>query len=155
MNPTVTDQQPVCGYICVPDALNDRGPFEKYGLLFIQAWINKHMPSKEWDRITRCIIVDWTLQSNYTRNSNIFIQGDVFEYVVWKMSDILSRPQCIKTTRTQAFELYIIRQWLCGIPIYASFFECFVSYFDLVPTRAKPFWTKLIRPHRTQTLGIP
>ena len=27
---------------------------------------------------------------------NFFIQENVFEYVVWKMSAILSRPQCVE-----------------------------------------------------------
>ena len=30
-----------------------------------------------------------------TRNSYIFIQESEFEIVVWKMADILSRPQCV------------------------------------------------------------
>ena len=48
-------------------------------------------------------IVDWTLgilrnklQWNLKRNPYIFIQENAFESVVWKMSAILSRPQCVK-----------------------------------------------------------
>ena len=45
-------------------------------------------------------IVNWTLgnkpQWNFNRNSNIFIQENEFESVVWKMAAILSRPQCVK-----------------------------------------------------------
>ena len=47
-----------------------------------------------------CIIVNWTLrnklQSNCIRNSKIFIQENAFENVIWKMSAILSWPQCVK-----------------------------------------------------------
>ena len=45
-------------------------------------------------------IVNWTfrnkLQWNLNRNSNIFIQENVFENVVWKITAILSWPQCVK-----------------------------------------------------------
>ena len=40
-------------------------------------------------------IVQW----NFNRNWNIFIQENVLENVVWKMSAILSRPQCVNTLR--------------------------------------------------------
>ena len=47
-------------------------------------------------------IVNWTLgnklQWNLNRISNIFIQENEFENVVWKMAAILSRPQCVKLT---------------------------------------------------------
>ena len=36
------------------------------------------------------------LQWNPNRNSYIFNQENAIEYVIWKMSDILSRPQCVK-----------------------------------------------------------
>ena len=42
---------------------------------------------------------NWTLknklQRNLYRNSNIFIQENAFQNVVWKMAAILSRPQCV------------------------------------------------------------
>ena len=44
-------------------------------------------------------IVIWTLRNklqwNLNRNSNIFMQENIFENVVWKMAAILSRPQCV------------------------------------------------------------
>ena len=47
------------------------------------------------------IIVNWTLRNklqwNFSRNSNIFIQENVFENVVWKMAAILSWPQQVET----------------------------------------------------------
>ena len=36
------------------------------------------------------------LQWNFNRNSNIFIQENVLENVVWEMAAILPRPQCVK-----------------------------------------------------------
>ena len=36
------------------------------------------------------------VQWNLNQNSYIFIQENAFEIVVWKMSAILSRPQCVK-----------------------------------------------------------
>ena len=51
-----------------------------------------------------CIIVYWTLvnklQWNSNQNSNICIQENAFENVVWKMSAIVSPPQCLLTTNT-------------------------------------------------------
>ena len=45
-------------------------------------------------------IVIWTrgkkFKGNLNRNLYIFIQENAFENVVWKMSAILSRPQCVK-----------------------------------------------------------
>ena len=44
--------------------------------------------------------VNWTLKNklqwNFSRYSYIFIKDGAFENVVWKMADILSRPQCAK-----------------------------------------------------------
>ena len=48
-------------------------------------------------------IVNWTLWNkdpwNLNRKSNIFIQENAFQNVVWKMAAILSRPQCVNATR--------------------------------------------------------
>ena len=48
-------------------------------------------------------IVDWTLgnklQWNLNPNSDIFIQENATENVVWKMAAILFQPQCINTSR--------------------------------------------------------
>ena len=45
-------------------------------------------------------IVNWThgntLQGNLNRNSNIFMQKNVFENFVWEMSAILSRARCVE-----------------------------------------------------------
>ena len=35
---------------------------------------------------------------SFNRNSNIFIQENAFESVVWEMASILSRPQCVNGT---------------------------------------------------------
>ena len=52
-----------------------------------------HYLNQWWD------IVNWTLRNklqwNFNRNSNIFIQENVFECVVCEMAAILSRPQCV------------------------------------------------------------
>ena len=49
-----------------------------------------------------CIIVNETLinklQSNCIPNSNIFIQENAFENIVWKMSAIMSRPRSANLT---------------------------------------------------------
>ena len=46
---------------------------------------------------------NWTpknkLQWNVNRNSYIFIQENPLENVVWKMAAILSRPQCVNSSR--------------------------------------------------------
>ena len=45
-------------------------------------------------------IVNWThwntFQENLNRNSNIFIQENVFENIVWEISAILSGAQCVE-----------------------------------------------------------
>ena len=49
-------------------------------------------------------IVNWLYRNkflwNLVRNSNIFIQENVFENTVWKMTAILSRPQRVKRLST-------------------------------------------------------
>ena len=35
------------------------------------------------------------VQWNFNRHSNIFIQENAVENVVWKMAAMLSRPQCV------------------------------------------------------------
>ena len=52
-------------------------------------------------RLNQCWpIVNWTrtnkLWWNHNRNSNIFIEENAFQNVVWKMSAVLSRPQYVK-----------------------------------------------------------
>ena len=37
------------------------------------------------------------LQWNFNRYSNIFIQENPFQNVIWKMAAILSQPQCVNT----------------------------------------------------------
>ena len=46
------------------------------------------------------------LQWNFNRNSNIFIQENEFESVVFEMAAILSRPQCVK--ENQAITIVIV-----------------------------------------------
>ena len=57
--------------------------------------VPNHYPNQRWN------IANWTLGNklpwNLNENSNIFIQENAFENVVWKMSAILSRAQCVKT----------------------------------------------------------
>ena len=47
-----------------------------------------------------------TNQWNFNRNYNIFSQENAYEYVVWKMAAILSRPQCVKLYMYTADEFY-------------------------------------------------
>ena len=43
-----------------------------------------------------CKLDPWERNSiKFNQNSCIFIQGNAFENVVWKMTAILSRPQCV------------------------------------------------------------
>ena len=53
---------------------------------------------------SRCQTMIWTnagilirnkLQWNANRNSNFFIEENAFQYVIWKMLAIFSRPQCV------------------------------------------------------------
>ena len=49
---------------------------------------------------SNCSIINWTpnkqLHWKFNRKWNIFIQGNSLENIVWKMSAILSRSQCVK-----------------------------------------------------------
>ena len=58
--------------------------------------------------------VYWTLRNklqwNFNWNSNIFIQENAFESVVWEMAAILSRPQCVKDGR-EVCSLNDIKNW--------------------------------------------
>ena len=55
-----------------------------------------HYLNQRWN------IVNWTLrnklQLNFDRNSNIFIEENTFENVVWELLFISSRPQCVKAS---------------------------------------------------------
>ena len=91
------------------------------------SWIisYKHWLLTHWSRVTHiCInklriigsdnsllpgrrqVIIWTstgtlsigLQWNFNQNLDIFIQENAFEYVVWKMAAILSRPPCVNST---------------------------------------------------------
>ena len=52
-------------------------------------------------------IVNWThrnkLQWNVNRNSYIFIQEKALESVVWEITAIMSRPQCVNKEKCEAF----------------------------------------------------
>ena len=45
------------------------------------------------------------LQRRFNRYSNIFIQENPFQNVVWKMAAILSRPQCVKEQKSNVVVL--------------------------------------------------
>ena len=66
-------------------------------------------------------ILNWTLgnkiQWNLNRYSNIFIQENGFENIVWKMAAILSRPQCINALFNNSCILVCIFSWMT---IYAA-----------------------------------
>ena len=57
-------------------------------------WQHSYYLNQHWH------IIDLTLWNkfkwNFNQNTNIFLQENAFEYVVCKMSVILSQPQCIK-----------------------------------------------------------
>ena len=62
--------------------------------------------------------VKWTIgnknQWNLNRNSNIFIQENAFENIVWKMTAILSRPKCVKKIFVKWWAQWLsasLRQW--------------------------------------------
>ena len=46
-------------------------------------------------------------QWNFNRNSNIFIQENAFENVVWKMAAILSRSQFVNVYNMVHTEIYV------------------------------------------------
>ena len=50
-------------------------------------------------------------QWNLNRNSYIFIQENAFENVVWKMTAILSRPQCLNDKELDRYTLLGIRHF--------------------------------------------
>ena len=61
---------------------------------WLVAWpAPSHYLNQCWD------IVNWTrrnkLQWNFNRNSYLFIQENAFQNVAWKMTAIVSRPQCV------------------------------------------------------------
>ena len=60
-------------------------------------------------------IIKWTLrkiiQLNFNRNSYIFIQENAFVNVVWKMSAILSRPQCVNTGIDWHISIFLTSLW--------------------------------------------
>ena len=53
-------------------------------------YLNQWWSSVNWNLMNK-------LQWNINRNSYIFNQENAFEYVVWKMAAILSRPKCVDT----------------------------------------------------------
>ena len=62
------------------------------------AWsVPSHYLNECWN------IVKWALRnklhSNCYWNSNVFIQENAFENVIWEMSAILSQPQCVNCSR--------------------------------------------------------
>ena len=90
--------------VCGNTILNSFRPRDAY----TRQWTNQHW-FRQWlvawpapsHYLNQCWnILIWIhrnkLQWNINRNSNIFIQDIAFENVVWKMSTILSRPQCVK-----------------------------------------------------------
>ena len=60
-------------------------------------------------------IVIWTL-GKFQSNWNIFIQENSFEYVVWKMAVILSRPQCVNTLQPGQNGWYFAKTFSNTIP---------------------------------------
>ena len=52
-------------------------------------------------------------QWNLNRNLHIFIQKNAFENVVWKMSAILSRPQCVNTSQQpMSYKMWMLSSYI-------------------------------------------
>ena len=64
------------------------------------------------------ILIIGPLGTNFSRNSNIFIEENVIENVVCEMAAILSRPQCIKMKYSKIFRqnVYIY----CGMCMWST-----------------------------------
>ena len=94
-----------------------------------------HYPNQCW------VIVNWTLRNklqwNINRNSDIFIQENVFESVVCETAAILSRPQCVYTLLHGIFCIMIL--FACGFYSYLHTFNIDENE-DVNQT---PFWTGL------------
>ena len=80
------------------------------GILYLlrqSQWVTHHWFRKwlvDWPAPRYCLNQWWNIVNSNLRNklqwtlkqhSNIFIQENAFEYVIWKMAAILSRPQCV------------------------------------------------------------
>ena len=61
-------------------------------------------------------IVNWTLKNtlqwNFNRNSNIFIQENAFESVVCERAAILSRPQCVDICNSNSVKCNSETAWM-------------------------------------------
>ena len=77
---------------------------------YMRQYINRHcfILSAQSHYLNKCWnVVNWTLMdalqwSSY-RNSNLFIQENAFENIVWKISAILSRSQCVKGNKPLSY----------------------------------------------------
>ena len=76
---------------CVWECLENGGPFVSASMCY--SMDQAHI----WTNAGILLIgpLGTRVQWNFNRNSNIFIQENAFENVVWKMVTILSRHQCV------------------------------------------------------------
>ena len=96
----------MCGRIVVLRSLNSSRPSDAYmrqqtrpSLLHIMACrLTGAKPSSE-PMLDYCYLRN-KLQWNLNQDSNIFIQQNAFESVVCETAAILSRPQCVKPSKT-------------------------------------------------------
>ena len=64
-------------------------------------------------------VINWTIRNkphwNLNRNPYIFFQENAFQYCVWKMATILSRPQCVKLKKKRSiwWRHYMKRALIC------------------------------------------
>ena len=75
--------------------------------LWLVAWMApSHYLNQCWN------IINWPLRNklqwNFNQNSNIFIQENALENVVYQMAFTLSRPQCVIGSISQPNSLYIL-----------------------------------------------
>ena len=90
---------------------------------YMRQWTNQHW-FRQWlvawpapsHYLNQCWnILNWIHRNKFhwklNRNLYIFIQENAFENVVWKMSAILSRPQCVNSVHAKSFlgsiEIYL------------------------------------------------
>ena len=97
---------------------------QEYSLLSLTHWgrvthirvikLGHHWPAPSY-YLNQCWnIVNWALgnkfQWNFNQNTTFFIEENGFEYVVWKLTAILSRPQCVNNNNTDNGS-FVLGRW--------------------------------------------
>ena len=95
-------------------------------------------------------------QGNFCRNRHIFILKNAFQNVIWEMTAILSRPQCVKTSFlicVNICSLAVFKVWVGTSCKFSEWFITKIIYMYYIDFCTTMYWSCQYDVHFTRMIS--